>query len=208
MRTTEVFGVSNEEIASYIVRNQVDERFIEGLQRNKHIIVFGASKQGKTSLTNKYLKESEFIRINCSPQTKVIDIYKSILRQLKVEFIETFIEQKAKTSDEIPLYLGYYFIRVLFDLSFQDIEAGLKRKFIHGKIKEIHHRPDDVRSSDMGYFLSNIIQNQINKNIIPPLFDYDRSTSTIKIIDSTLYFFLKTADKEEILSEFETPAHI
>ncbi|MEH2127211.1 hypothetical protein [Nostoc sp.] len=64
MRTTEVFGVSNEQIASYIERNQVDERFIEGLQRNKHIIVFGASKQGKTSLTNKHLKESEFIRIN------------------------------------------------------------------------------------------------------------------------------------------------
>jgi len=37
MRTIEVFGVSNEEIFSYIERKQVDERFLEGLQRNKHI---------------------------------------------------------------------------------------------------------------------------------------------------------------------------
>ena len=34
MRTTEVFGVSNEQIFSYIERKQVDERFLEGLHSN------------------------------------------------------------------------------------------------------------------------------------------------------------------------------
>jgi len=427
MRTIEVFGVSNEEIFSYIERKQVDERFLEGLQRNKHIIVFGASKQGKTALTNKHLKENDFIRINCSPQTKAIDVYKSILRQLDVEFeeeraektlvegsgkggvkakvkipffadseasteitgrgsreqstkyklveynlglpqdiseilrsigfkqrviienfhyleediqkeiafhlrvfedfnilfvilgiwreknrlsqyngdlqdrlieipvepwleddfrkvsqkggealgvsfdgvlakiidssfdsigvfqelckecclaaglqekskslvvidekcletaierkledysgrhirsLETFVEQQGRTSDEVPLYLGYYFVRILFDLDFKDIETGLKRKFIHDEIRKIHHRADDVRSSDMSYFLYNIVQAQIKKSIVPPLFDYDRSTRTIKIIDSTLYFFLRNAEKEEIISEFEIPEGI
>ncbi|MCY7273187.1 MAG: ATP-binding protein [Phormidesmis sp. CAN_BIN44] len=427
MKTTEVFGVSNEQIFSYIERRQVDERFLEGLQRNKHIIVFGASKQGKTALTNKHLKEKDFIRINCSSQTKVIDVYKSILRQLDVEFeeersektlvegsgkggvkakvkipffadseasteitgrgsreestryklveynlglpqdiseilrsigfkqriiienfhyleeeiqkevafhlrvfedfnvlfvilgiwreknrlaqyngdlqdrlieipvepwseddfrkvsrkggealgvsfdgilakiinssfdsigvfqelhkecclaaglqaksknlvvidercleiaierklgdysgrhfrsLETFMEQQARTSDEVPLYLGYYFVKVLLNLDFKDIETGLKRKFIHNEIRKIHHRADDVRSSDMSYFLYNIVQAQIKKDIVPPLFDYDRGTKTIKIIDSTLYFFLRNADKEEIISEFEIPEGI
>ena len=60
----------------------------------------------------------------------------------------------------------------------------------------------------MSYFLHNIVQAQIKKSIVPPLFDYDRSTRTIKIIDSTLYFFLRNAEKEEIISEFEIPEGI
>lgn len=427
MKTVDVFGVSNEQIASYIEREQVDKRFQEGLERNKHIIVFGASKQGKTALTNKHLKKNDFIRINCSPQTDVIDIYRSILRQLNIEFqeettkknltegiikadakakvkipllastdlstslegrgltensttsktieynlalpqdiseilkhinfkkriilenfhylnediqekiafhlrifedynilfvilgiwreknrlaqyngdlqdrlieipvepwnkedfskvaqkgssilnvsfdnvldkivdssfdsigvfqelckecclaaniqnkstnkifitkenlekgikiklddysgrhirsLESFIQQQTKTSSEVPLYLSYYFVKILFDLDFKNVETGLQRKFLHEEIKKTHHRRNDVRASDMSYFLHNIVQSQIKKNILPPLFDYDRSTRSIKIIDSTLYFFLKNAEKEEIISEFAIPEGI
>ncbi len=424
MKTTDVFGVSNEQIASYIERDEVDAKFIEGLKLNKHIIVFGASKQGKTALTNKHLNDKQFIRVNCSPQTAAIDIYKSILRQLELEFkeeriekstseidakislkaqvkipfwatgdggaegggksiteketkyksieynlalpqdiseilkaikfekriilenfhyleestqrelafhlrifedsnilfiilgiwrernrlaqfngdlqdrlieipvepwnvidlnkvatkgsallkvsfeiiledlisnsfdsigvfqelckeaciaagvleqqkeikklisdnlsaakkkklddysgrhirsIETFVEQKAKSSNEVPLYLGYYFIKYLFSMEFEDIESGIKRSAIHEGIKKIHHRPNDVRPSDMSYFLHNLIATQIKKSIIPPLFDYDRSTRKLKVIDSTLYFFLRNVNKSEVLEELDAP---
>jgi hypothetical protein len=427
MKTIEVFGVSNSNIASYIRREDVDTRFLEGLQRNKHIVVFGSSKQGKTALTNKHLQEKDFVRVNCSPETAPIDIYKSILRQLKVEFqeekvskssaegsakvglkakvkipffadgeasgdvaakkasgeerkyktvdynlalpqdiseiliannfskriilenfhyleesaqiemafhlrvfedynilfivlgiwreknrlaqfngdlqdrlieipvepwttehfyrvvqsgqkllnvsfenvieeiiensfdsigvfqelckeccltggieskqkelqeilpenlsdaierkvedysgrhirsLETFVEQKVKKADEIPLYLAYYFIKYLFGLESLDIEAGLKRTDIQTGIQSIHHRPMDVRSSDMSYFLHNITASQIKKNIIPPLFDYDRSTRKLKVIDSTLYFFLRNIDKTELFEEFDAPTGI
>ena len=427
MKTIDVFGVSNSNIASYIEREDVDTRFLEGLLRNKHIIVFGSSKQGKTALTNKHLKDENFVRINCSPETSPIDIYKSILRQLKVEFeeeklskfsdetkaqvgvktkvkipffadteasgsvdakkasekqikykpveynlalpqdvseilrahnfskriilenfhylsesaqkdmafhlrifedynilfiilgiwreknrlaqfngdlqdrlieipvepwskehfrqvvtsgenllkvsfelvlddiiknsfdsigvfqelckecclvakvestqqdtmciqfnhlsfaierkvedysgrhirgIETFIEQKLKKADEMPLYMGYYFIKYLFGLESEHIETGLKRIDIQTGIQNIHHRPDDVRSSDMSYFLHNLTSNQIKKDIIPPLFDYDRSTKKLKVIDSTLYFFLRNVDKVELFEEFDKPQGI
>jgi Cdc6-like AAA superfamily ATPase len=103
METTDVFGVSNNDIASYVERDDVDARFIEGLKRNKHIVVFGASKQGKTALTNKHLKDDQFVRINCAPDTTPIDIYKSILRQLGVEFEE----EKTNTSgSEIGASIG------------------------------------------------------------------------------------------------------
>ncbi|MCR1810130.1 ATP-binding protein [Sulfurospirillum sp. hDNRA2] len=427
MKTIDVFGVSNSNIASYIQREDVDSRFLEGLKRNKHIVVFGSSKQGKTALTNKHLKESDFVRVNCSPETEPIDIYKSILRQLKVEFeeekttnssdeisskiglkakvkipffadseaqgemalkgssgeqskykhieynlalpqdiseilksnnftkriilenfhyleesaqqdmafhlrvfedynilfiilgiwreknrlaqfngdlqdrlieipvepwkredfqkvvevgenllnvsfqdvfetiidnsfdsigvfqelckecclaaevettqedrhfilqenlntaiarkvedytgrhirsLETFVEQKVKKTDEIPLYIAYYFVKYLFSLTSLNIEAGLKRPDILGGIQANHHRPSDVRSSDMSYFLHNLTATQIKKNIIPPLFDYDRSTRKLKVIDSTLYFFLKNIDKDELFEEFDKPAGI
>lgn len=424
METVDVFGVSNNDIASYIERGDVDARFVEGLKRNKHIVVFGASKQGKTALTNKHLSEKDFIRINCAPDTSPIDIYKSVLRQLGVEFeeektssfsaeigasvgvkakvkipffgeaqgetkgsgkatnsdqikykpveynlslpqdiseilksinfdqriilenfhylddvsqksmafhlrvfedynilfivlgiwreknrlaqfngdlqdrlievpvepwtteyfkqvakkgegilrvsfanvlddiiessfdsigvfqeickecclasgversqdnvklishenlrsaverkvedysgrhirsIETFIEQKNKKADEIPLYMAYYFIRYLFSLHAADIEDGLKRSDIQAGIQGFHHRPDDVRPSDMSYFLHNLTANQIKKNIIPPLFDYDRSTRKLKVIDSTLYFFLRNTNTSELFEEFDAP---
>lgn len=427
MNTIDVFGVSNNNIASYIQRDDVDTRFVEGLQRNKHIIVFGSSKQGKTALTNKHLEEKNFVRVNCSPETTPLDIYKSILRQLSIDFeeektskisteesiktgilakvkipffadgeikggmeakgsthdeikfktvdynlalpqdiseilrankfskriilenfhyleesaqkemsfhlrifedynilfiilgiwreknrlaqfngdlqdrlieipvepwteehfrrvvnegekllnvsfsdiideiinnsfdsigvfqelckecclaaaieftqpifkkiekkdliiaierkvsdysgrhirsLETFVEQKMRTADEAPLYLAYYFIKYLFSLNSVNIEAGLKRTEIQAGIQSIHHRPDDVRPSDMSYFLHNITSNQIKKNIIPPLFDYDRSTRKLKVIDSTLYFFLRNINKVELFEEFDKPVGI
>ena len=111
----------------------------------------------------------------------------------------------AKSSDEIPLYIPYYFIKILLDESFENISPGLKRKSIQEKIKEIHHRQENVRPSDMGYFLRNLVSNQIKKNISPPIFDYDISTSSVKIIDSTFYFFLKNCNRKEVIENLMIP---
>jgi hypothetical protein len=422
--TNQVFGVSNDLIDTYIERPKVDNLFLEGLQKNKHIIIYGASKQGKTSLTNKHLKEDDYVKVNCSPSSTTLDIFNSIVRQLNVEIIEStnitttiggelkagvkarvkipffggadaeteattstqkekelayktidfnlalaqdvsellkqvkfnkriilenfhyleediqkqlsidlrifedynilfiilgiwreknrlsqfngdlvdrvievpvepwektdlakitqegllllnvdftdvldymidscfdsvgvfqeickescysagvnetqsklleismenvdsaiekklndyasrhirclesFVEQKAKSSEEVPLYIPYYFTKILLDESFENITLGLKRKFIQEKIKEIHHRSENVRASDMGYFLRNLVASQIKKNISPPIFDYDISTSSVKIIDSTFYFFLKNCDREEVIENLMVP---
>jgi hypothetical protein len=422
--TNQVYGVSNELIDTYIERESVDEAFTKGLQKNKHIIVYGASKQGKTSLTNKHLNESNYIKVNCSPTASTLDIYNSIARQLDVEILEakevttniggeakiglkakiripffgggdaetkaivkgekedgktfrvidfnlalaqdlsellrnlkfdkriilenfhylneevqkqlaidlrifedynilfiilgiwreknrlaqfngdlvdrvievpvepwekedlrrivqeglpllnvsfddtvdyiidscfdsvgvfqeickeacymggynetqsslqviskenvddairkkledyssrhtrcleSFIEQKARSSQEIPLYIPYYFVKVLFNEPMENIIQGLKRKPLQEKIKEIHHRSDDVRPSDMGYFLKNLVSSQISKGISPPVFDYDNSTNSIKIIDSTFYFFIKNCDREEVVENLSIP---
>lgn len=422
--TNQVYGVSNDLIDTYIERVAVDETFIKGLQKNKHIIVYGASKQGKTSLTNKHLSEQDYVKVNCSPTSTTLDIYSSIARQLNVEILEShevtttvggeakvglkakvripffggadaeteasastekenaksfkvvdfnlalaqdlsellrnvnfnkriilenfhylnediqkqlaidlrifedynilfivlgiwreknrlaqfngdlldrvievpvepwekvdlkkivteglpllntsfenvvdyiidscfdsvgvfqeickescyaagvnetsehlveitkdnvdaailkkledyssrhtrclesFIEQKARSSQEVPLYIPYYFIKVLFNETIENIIQGLKRKPLQEKIKEIHHRPDDVRPSDMGYFLKNLVTSQISKGISPPIFDYDNSTSSVKIIDSTFYFFIKNCDREEIVENLALP---
>lgn len=426
MKTIAVFGVSNSDIESYIEREKVDSLFQRGLESNKHIIIFGSSKQGKTALTNRHLLEDGFIRINCSPETKPIDLYKAILRQLNIKFeieknsidivggdvsgeikakvsipffsgdttlntkisestssqatyqpveynlelpqdiseilvktkskkrivvenfhylpeavqkqlahhlrvfednnilfiilgiwreknrlaqfngdlqdrlieipvepwlkedfkkiisigesllnvdfsgvfeelvelsfdsvgvfqelckeiclaaevegtapqkiilekkhlekaknkkkddysgrhirsLETFIEQRSKGSHETPLYLPYYFIKFLFSQDFKNIVDGFKRQEIQTGIKAIHHRQEDVRPSDMSNFLHKIVASQINKGITPPLFDYDMSIRTLKIIDSTFYFFIRNADLKETFNSFDTPEGI
>ena len=422
--TNQVYGVSNELIDTYIERKNVDEIFIKGLQKNKHIIVYGASKQGKTSLTNRHLNEEDYIKVNCSPSASTLDIYNSIARQLDVEILETseitttiggeakvglkakvripffggadaeteasmkkeketaksykvidfnlalaqdlsellrnvkfdkriilenfhylneevqkqlsidlrifedynilfivlgiwreknrlaqfngdlvdrlievpvepwdkddlkriiseglpllnvslenvvdyiiescfdsvgvfqeickescyvagvnqtqdtlvvisrtnvdhaiskkledyasrhirclesFIEQKARSSQETPLYIPYYFIKVLFKEPLENIISGLKRKTLQDQIRNLHHRPDDVRPSDMGYFLRNLVSSQISKGISPPIFDYDNSTSSIKIIDSTFYFYIKNCNRDEVIEDLAIP---
>ncbi len=422
--TNQVYGVSNELIDTYIERISVDEAFTKGLQKNKHIIVYGASKQGKTSLTNKHLNEGDYIKVNCSPSSSTLDIYNSIARQLDIVILESteitttiggeakvglkakvripficgadaeteasvtkenekgksykvidfnlalaqdlsellrsikfnkriilenfhylneeiqkqlaidlrifedynilfivlgiwreknrlaqfngdlvdrvievpvepwekddlkrivveglpllnvsldnvvdyiiescfdsvgvfqeickescyaaginetqktfieitktnvddairkklgdyssrhirclecFIEQKARSSQEIPLYIPYYFVKVLFQETLGNIIQGLKRKSLQEQIKNLHHRPDDVRPSDMGYFLRNLVYSQISKGISPPIFDYDNSTSSIKIIDSTFYFFIKNCDRDEVVADLAMP---
>ena len=89
LNTIDVFGVSNDSIETYVTREKVDSAFLEGLTKNKHIIIYGASKQGKTSLTNKHLRPEDYIRVNCSPNSMPIDLYKSIIRQLGIEFEES-----------------------------------------------------------------------------------------------------------------------
>jgi len=39
----------------------------------------------------------------------------------------------------------------------------------------------------------------------PPIFDYDISTSSVKIIDSTFYFFLKNCNRKEVIENLMIP---
>jgi hypothetical protein len=120
---------------------------------------------------------------------------------------ETFADSPRKMrGGVIPLFIPYYFLIVLLKSNFDDIINGFKRKNLQQSIVDIHHRPDDVRASDMSNFLYPIIMYQINKGINPPLFDYDRSINTLRIIDSTLYFFLRNCNREEILETIEPPS--
>lgn len=426
-KTTDVFGVRSKLIASYIERDTVDTRFNEAIIDGNEVIVYGSSKQGKTALTLKHLSEDAYVKVECSPQTQPIDIYKSILRQLKIAFVEsettdsgyehggkvsagfrikipfvgdtdakaelndkktdktstkeTYVEYnlalaqdvsellKARNIDkyivienfhylelevqealaydlrvfqdqhiifivlgiwreanrliqfngdlldritEVPvepwskedfhkvldkgasllnvdfslvkeqlindsfdsigvvqeiaknccieagvsetvsekiiieqkhldsalkkkaeeygvrhvrnfeafvdiarktsnqsgkpsLAFPYYFIKLMLTHDFNEIQKGLSRATLLESIRAIHHRPDDVRSGDLGAFLHNITQHQINKKIQPPFVDYDRGGKLLKIIDSSLYFFLKHCDRDEILSDIPNP---
>ncbi|WP_139833009.1 MULTISPECIES: hypothetical protein [unclassified Pseudomonas] len=426
-KTSDVFGVRSQLIESYIERPSVDELFSAALKDKNQVIVYGSSKQGKTSLTLKHLEPSEYVKVECSPQTQAIDIYRSILRQsnityfesdtqglsfeiatnisagvkVKVPFMgeanlgsgtgdkktqtntskelyieynlelaqdvsellrkkgiekfivlenfhylslevqerlaydlrvfqdlgvifivlgiwreanrlvqfngdlldrvtevpvepwldddfkkviekgskllnadfseiqeklikssfdsvgvvqelckqcciaagltettesitkithnhlrmalatkasdyggrhirnfESFVDIARKTSNQSgkpSLAFPFYFIQLLLKADLDNIEQGLSRSNLLEGIRRVHHRPDDVRSGDLGAFLHNITQHQINKRIQPPFVDYDRGSKLLKIIDSSLYFFLRHCDRESILADIPHP---
>ncbi|WP_338500916.1 hypothetical protein VRB50_12495 [Pseudomonas poae] len=426
-QTSDVFGVRSQLIESYIERPSVDELFSAALKDKNQVIVYGSSKQGKTSLTLKHLNPDDYVKVECSPQTQAIDIYRSILRQsnityfesntqgisfevasnvnagikIKVPFIgdaslgagtadkntqtntatelyieynlelaqdvsellrkkqidkfivlenfhylslevqerlaydlrvfqdlgvifivlgiwreanrlvqfngdlldrvtevpvepwldedfvsviekgskllnadfseiqeqlikssfdsvgvvqelckqcciaagitetadetvlitnahlqaaletkardyggrhirnfESFVDIARKTSNQSgkpSLAFPFYFIHLLLKTDLENIEQGLSRSTLLEGIRRVHHRPDDVRSGDLGAFLHNITQHQINKRIQPPFVDYDRGSKLLKIIDSSLYFFLRHCDRDAILADIPHP---
>lgn len=426
-KTNDVFGVRSKLIESYIERESVDKAFKEALTDGNEVIVYGSSKQGKTSLILNNLQEAQYVKVECSPQTQPIDIYKSILRQIGIKFVESetteekyehggkasagfrikipfigdtaataeisdkalsgatkketyveynlelaqdvseilklhkvkkylilenfhyltlevqetlaydlrvfqdqgiifiilgiwreanrlvqfngdlldriteipvepwsiidfkkviekgacllnvdfsdvedelitgsfdsigvvqellkyccvsanithtcaikqkisianlqeainkktteygvrhirnfesFVDIARKTSNQsgkLSLAFPYYFIKLLLTTDFASIEVGLLRSTLLDEIRKMHHRPDDVRSGDLGAFLHNITQHQVNKKIQPPFVDYDRGGKVMKIIDSSLYFFLRHCDRSKIVEDLQDP---
>lgn len=104
-----------------------------------------------------------------------------------------------------PLFLPYYLVKILLDAGYDGVASGMRRAVIQERIQAMHHRPADVRGSDMSNLLHNLASLQNNKQISPPIFDYDQTTKQLQVVDSTLYFFLKNADLHRISKEIPSP---
>ena len=79
-KTTDVYGISRDLPLNYVTRNAVDNALIENLTRDKHIVIFGSSKQGKTSLRKHCLKEADYIVVHCSNKWSLDDLHTAILK--------------------------------------------------------------------------------------------------------------------------------
>jgi hypothetical protein len=88
-KTSEVFGMSRDLPLNYVTRKDVDESLIENLTRDKHLVIYGSSKQGKTSLRKHCLQESDYIVVQCSNKWSISDLHAAILKQAGYEVIQS-----------------------------------------------------------------------------------------------------------------------
>jgi len=114
-------------------------------------------------------------------------------------------KSKRATEDSVPLYLPYYTVKAWLSFPFDQVVKGIRREKLEEQIKKDHHRAKDVRPGDMSNLLHNFAELQSEKGIIPPIFDYDQNTRTMRVVDSTFYFFLRHVDKNQVLSNIENP---
>lgn len=98
IKTNRVFGTSSWYVDSYINRLAVDELFKDGLDSGKHIIVYGSSKQGKSSLIRQHIMDDKKIVVDCNPKSELVDIYKSVLRQLNIELEERITSNDSREA--------------------------------------------------------------------------------------------------------------
>ena len=89
--------------------------------------------------------------------------------------------------------------------SYNELKDGIERKTLQTLIQEEHATPDNVRTSDVTGMLSRLASLQANQNIVPPLFDFDPGTRRVKVVDSTLYFFIDNCDPEVVMAEIPHP---
>ncbi len=108
-------------------------------------------------------------------------------------------------GDLPPLFLPYYLVQVILKHGFEGIAEGMHRTVLHEGIKAIHHRGDDVRSSDMTNLLGGLANLQAVKSISPPIIDYDTQKRVLQVVDSTFYFFIKHVDGNEVAAEMLNP---
>lgn len=78
--THEVFGITRELPLNYVIRKEVDGKFIDSLTRKKHVIVHGGSKQGKTSLRKYNLDDEDYVTITCQTNWSIATLMGSILK--------------------------------------------------------------------------------------------------------------------------------
>ena len=49
-RVAEVFGINRSLPVNYVERKGIDDKLVDNLTRDQHIVIYGSSKQGKTCL--------------------------------------------------------------------------------------------------------------------------------------------------------------
>ena len=88
-KTQDVYGISRELPMNYIERSKIDSEFIDSLSREKHIVVFGSSKQGKTCLRKNCLLDDDYIVIHCSNKWQLSDLNTNILKRAGFEITQS-----------------------------------------------------------------------------------------------------------------------
>lgn len=78
---SDVYGISRDVPLNYVPRDTVDGALVASLTRDKHLVIFGSSKQGKTCLRKWNLREEEYIVVTSSNKWSLADLHAAILKQ-------------------------------------------------------------------------------------------------------------------------------
>lgn len=81
----EVFGINRELPLNYQDRDTADAILVDNLARNHHLVIYGSSKQGKTSLRKHCLTPDDYIVIHCSNKWGLDGVHEAILKQAGYE---------------------------------------------------------------------------------------------------------------------------
>lgn len=91
----EVFGITRNLPLNYVERPAVDGRLRDELQAAHHVVIYGSSKQGKTSLRKRCMDKNEYILIQCSNRSDIADLHSNILKRAGFEIT---LSQKRSSS--------------------------------------------------------------------------------------------------------------
>lgn len=122
-----------------------------------------------------------------------------------LESIAAGSRTRRATEEVAALYLPYYLVKVMVHSTYAELKDGIERKTLQQLIQQQHSAPENVRTSDVTGMLSRLAALQANARIVPPLFDFDPGTRRVKVVDSTLYFFIDNCNPDDVMAEIPHP---
>lgn len=94
----DVYGITRDLPLNYVGRDHVDDKLTEDLDRGKHIVIYGSSKQGKTCLRKHCIDTDQQIVIQCSNKWGLKNINTAILKKAGYEV--TLSEKKTVSGTQ------------------------------------------------------------------------------------------------------------
>jgi len=124
----DVFKTSRGLPENYIYRKHVDELFLTSLTKGNHIVIYGSSKQGKTSVRKKNLLETDYITVMSSNNWTLGDLHEAILKQAGYE-VKVSEQKTLKGTNKVNLSIKMNDIGGTFELS-NELAKQINRKNI------------------------------------------------------------------------------
>ncbi len=140
-KLTEVFGITTSvPTYTYVDRAGLDGQFEHLLHADRHVVIYGASKQGKTSLRRKQLPEKDSLVVPCKPEHRLEDLYKEIRRQLGVKDL-TATKASSGLSGKVGAELkGGLSIPLIAKA---DVQGAVEAELSGAEEKSFNHVPDE-----------------------------------------------------------------
>jgi hypothetical protein len=202
----EVIAIGSEKL-NVCISAEIQEKLIESAFDSigvvQELVKQVCAGAGVEERQNELTEINNMALLHKAVETKTTDYSARHLRAL--ENIAEGRKSKKATEDSVPLYLPYYTVKAWLNFPFEQVVKGIRREQLEEQIKKDHHRAKDVRPGDMSNLLHKFAELQSEKGIVPPIFDYDQNTRTMRVVDSTFYFFLRHVDKNDVLSNIENP---
>ena len=84
-KAADAFGISRDLPLNYQTRESADGVLVDSLTRDKHLVIYGSSKQGKTSLRKHCLQPNDYITVHCSNKWEIQDLHSAVLKRAGFE---------------------------------------------------------------------------------------------------------------------------
>lgn len=88
-KTADVFGINRDLPLNYVSRGSADNALIDNLTRDKHLVIYGSSKQGKTSLRKHCLQDNDYITVHCSNKWSLAELHAAVLKKAGYEVTQS-----------------------------------------------------------------------------------------------------------------------
>lgn len=136
--TDAVYGISREVPLNYVSRQAVDDEFISNLGRDKHVVIYGSSKQGKTSLRKYCLKEDDYIAVQCGNRWSLSDLHNNVLKRAGFQL---------ETTNKLTI-TGKHKVAAKLGIKAHIIEAGIGGERASGQETERTFTPIELDPDD------------------------------------------------------------